>query len=172
MHAERDHQLLDIAWEAVRVYWGTSGSSRKGSRVFLQLPVLDGDVEIEITVQGGVFTVRSQLPGLGEHSLEAVNRLNSEMQQASFCYILDSDALWLQSKLAVPDLRLDTMRPPALRLAWQAGWNAACGKQEAHSGASSYDQFVFLADLLLAMISQQWHAQQGAASIMLEGDHE
>jgi hypothetical protein len=64
------------------------------------------------------------------------------------------------------------MRPPALRLAWQAGWNAACGSQEAHSGPSSYDQFVFLADLLTAMITQQWHAQQGAASILLKERNE
>jgi hypothetical protein len=170
MHSPRDHQLLDIAHEVMRVYWGSSKTQRMGSCLSVELPVLDGEVEIEVRVRGGVFTVRSQLPGMGEHDLSAVNRLNSEMEEAAFCYVLEDKHLWLQSKLAVPDLRLEHMRPPALRLAWQAGWNAACGKSEAHSGPSSYDQFVFIADLMASMISQQWHAQQGAASILLEED--
>ena len=168
MQAGRDHQLMEIAHEALRVYWGSGKTRRDGNCLVVELPVLDGEVEIEVRVRGGVFSVRSQLPGLGEHSLEAVNRLNSEMQEAAFCYVLEGPRLYLQSKLSVPDLRLEDLRPPALRLAWQAGWTAACGEREAHSGASSYDQFVFLADLLASMISQQWHAQQGAASILLE----
>ena len=168
MQSSRDHQLLEIAHEALRVYWGSGKTRRDGNRISVELPVLDGEVEIEVRVRGGVFSIRSQLPGLGEHSLEAVNHLNNEMQEAAFCYVLEGSKLYLQSKLAIPDLRLDDLRPPALRLAWQAGWNAACGEKEAHSGPSSYDQFVFLADLLASMISQQWHAQQGAASILLE----
>jgi len=167
---QRDQRLLEIAREAMSVYWGGKISSGK-RYVSVSLPVLDGDIEVHISVAGGVFTVRSQMPGMGPEDLHAINQLNSQMPETAFCYVAIEDGLYLQSKIAVPDMELEDLRPPVLGLAWSAGWNSARGSRDsesAYSGPSSYDQFVYLADLLACAVHQQWSAQQGAAQILLE----
>jgi len=168
---ERDHKLLKIAQEAMNVYWGGKVVLDE-SVLVVSLPVLDGDIEIEVTVQGGVFTVRSCMPGMKPESMEIINSLNTEMHEAAFHYVAIQDHLYLQAKIIIPDLELDDLRPPILGMAWSAGWNAARGgmQQAIHTGPASYDQFVYLADLLSCAIYQQWNAQQGSAQMLLEDE--
>lgn len=167
---QRDQRLLEIAEEALSVYWGPN--TRTGKKmVCVKLPVLDGEIEFQVSVAGGVFTIKSQMPGMRPEDFQVINEMNGQMPEAAFSYVAIEDHLYLQSKIAIPDLDLEDMRPPALGLAWSAGWSAARGGKtdsETHLGPSSYDQFVYLADLLACAVHQQWSAQQGAAQILME----
>jgi hypothetical protein len=160
---ERDILLARLAAEILRVYW--AAQIDEGSDLAVSLPVLDGKVKIEVSVQGGVFTVRSEV--LIESALDPqeVHDLNYETPGASYVYLLDGERLWLQSKLLVPDLNFFEVRPDLLGLAWGAGWRAAGGiGQQQNCGPSSYEHFVYLADFLSAAGHEQWAAQQGVAA--------
>lgn len=134
----------------------------------MHLPVLDGEVAITVSVQGGVFTVRSSIPLDGHLDPRQVHELNGQMPGASYCYVPDGNKVWLQSKFLLPELSLDQVRPHLLGMAFSAGWQAAGGHgHNRHSGPSGYEHFVYLADFLAGSVHEQWQAQQGNAALSL-----
>lgn len=167
MTQSRDDLLASLAEEVLRVYWGAQVDPQDA--LCVHLPVLDGSARVEVSVQGGVFTVRSSLRVEGHLEPDQVHQLNAAMPGASYCYVPDGSLVWLQSKFLVPDLDLSRVRPPMLGMAFSAGWRAAGGTGDQHySGPSGYEHFVYLADFLAGIIHEQWQAQQGAAALALE----
>jgi hypothetical protein len=171
---QRDRRLLHLAAEVLRVYWGQAADPEQHT-LRVRLPVLEADVELEVSVFRGVFSVASHLPVDLAGETVALDALNAGMPGAAYHYVLrpsdDGHQVWLQTKLLVPDVDVDQLRPPALNLAFQAGYRAGSHDRQATpprtSGPSGYDHFVYLADFLAKAIHEQWMAQQEAASLAL-----
>lgn len=159
--------LRDLAAEILRVYWGAQIDPEDD--LCVHLPVLDGSARIEVSVEGGVFTVRSSLQVVEHLDAQSVHLLNASMPGVAYSYVPQGRQVWLQSKFLLPDLDWVSLRPNLLGLAWAAGWRAAGGLGDPqHSGPSGYEHFVYLADFLAGAIHEQWQAQQGAAALALD----
>lgn len=161
--------LFKLAEEILKVYWGAQVDPT--DPLCLNLPVLDGEARVRVSVQNGVFTVRSALAREGDLDPQKVHDLNTDMPGASYCFVPEGELVWLQSKFLVPDLDLFSIRPSMLGMAFSAGWQAAGGKgEQQYSGPSGYEHFVYLADFLAGVIFEQWNALQGNATLALDED--
>ena len=169
--SSRDADLHQIAAEVIRVFWGQEQlvQTQPGDPLTVVLPVSDTHIDVLISTRSGVFTVRSQLSLQGLTSSSELAQMNNEMPAAAYHYVLAQDQVWLQTKLRVPDLQWESIRPPALELAYQAGWNAATAQEAPQwRGPSSYDHFVYIADFLAKAVQEQWVAQEQAHQISQE----